>query len=211
MSSPQDQLHRAGLRDDTHGFRRCREAVREAVPLEKVACRYSDIEPFGGGGWFNGPCPLANHEDEALTFYIAPAGTWECEECGQGGDVVDLEFLCGNYDSPSEAMLALLREHDVELPHEHNGRHSASLKFRTAKEVAETTPQEVPWVARPWAAKETITKVDGKIKLAGKTTLVFHMVGCILDGKPFMGEPTAKSKVVCLTEQGSTSFRKVLE
>jgi hypothetical protein len=97
------------------------------------------------------------------------------------------------------------------LPQEPNGHHSSSLKFRTAKEVAQTTPQEVPWKARPWAARGAITEIDGKIKLAGKTTFVFHMVGCMLDGKSFMGEPTAKSKVVCLTEQPPTSFRKVLE
>jgi primase/DNA polymerase family protein/AAA domain-containing protein len=83
--------------------------------------------------------------------------------------------------------------------------------FRTAKEVTETTPQEVPWTAKPWLAKGAITEIDGPIKRAGKTTLVSHMVGCILDGRPFMGEPTTKTKVVFLTEQPTTTFRQVLE
>ena len=73
------------------------------------------------------------------------------------------------------------------------------------------TPQQVPWSARPFLAKVAITEIDGPIKRAGKTTLLSHMVSCILDGKPSMGQPTAKSKVVYLTEQSPTTFRKVLE
>jgi hypothetical protein len=86
-----------------------------------------------------------------------------------------------------------------------------TLRFRTAREVAEATPRRVPWKARPWLAEGAITEVDGPIKRAGKTTLVSHMIASILEGDPFMGERTAKDKVVCLTEQSPTSFRKVLE
>jgi hypothetical protein len=187
-----------------------RKAVCEVVAIEKVARRYiPDLEPFGGGGWYTGDCPLEDNKDQS--FYIAPGGTWQCEGCGRGGDVVDLELLCGNYGSPSEAVLALAIEYDVELPRERNGHHPAFLKFRTAKEVAEATPKEIPWSARPWLARGAITEIDGPIKRAGKTTFVSHMVGRILDGLPFMGEPTAKSRVVYLTEQSPTSFRKVLE
>lgn len=38
----------------TYGFRKCCEAVREAVPIEEVARRYTDLEPFGGQAWFTG-------------------------------------------------------------------------------------------------------------------------------------------------------------
>ncbi len=85
------------------------------------------------------------------------------------------------------------------------------LRFKTAKEVAEETPAEVEWVARPWVAKGAITEVDGKIKAGGKTTWVTHMVRNSLDGEPFMGEPTTKTKIVYLTEQSPASFRKALE
>jgi hypothetical protein len=186
------------------------EAVREAVPVEKEARKHVNLEPFGGGGWYNGPCPLG-HEDKDKSFYIAPGGTWECGVCEKSGDVVDLAYLCGDYGSPSEAMLALAVEHGLELPQDRNGRHSAFLNFRTAKEVAEATPKEVPWLALPWVAKGAITEIDGPIKRAGKTTLVSYKVASILDGRPFLGEPTTKSKAVWLTEQSSTSFRKVLE
>ena len=85
------------------------------------------------------------------------------------------------------------------------------LRFKTAKEVAEETPAEVEWVARPWVAKGAITEVDGKIKAGGKTTWVTHMVRKSLDGEPFMGGPTTKTKVIFLTEQSPASFRKALE
>lgn len=84
------------------------------------------------------------------------------------------------------------------------------LVFRTAKEVAEMTPAEVPWVARPWVAVGAITELDGKIKAAGKTTFLLHMCGAVLKGVPFLGEPTAKTHVVYLTEQNGPSFREAL-
>jgi hypothetical protein len=93
----------------------------------------------------------------------------------------------------------------VEVANERN------FAFRTAREIAAATPAHTEWVARPWVAKGAITEIDGKIKAAGKTTFVSHMVTAVKDGKPFMGEPTSKTRVVWLTEQPPTSFRKVLE
>src|SRR5918994_736063 len=154
--------------DDTHGYRNGRETVCEAVAIEEVARKHTDLEPLGGGGWFTPPCALPDHDDKGQSLYISPQGR------------------------------------------ERNGRRSA-LNFRTAKEVAEATPREIPWSVRPWLAKGAITEIDGPIKRAGKTTLVSHMVSCILNGQPFIGEPSAKSKAVWLTEQSATSFRKVLE
>jgi hypothetical protein len=210
MVAPHMESYQSNSSDNTYDFVRGREAVCEAVPIETFARKHTALESFGGGGWFSGPCPR-NHEGENESFFISPVGTWRCEECDQGGDVVDLATLWRDYNSPEAAILALAVEYGVELPQESNGHHSGFLTFRTAKEVAEATPQEIPWSARPWLAKGTITEIDGPIKRAGKTTLVSHMVGCVLEGSPFLGEPTTKSKAVWLTEQLSTSFRKVLE
>jgi hypothetical protein len=85
------------------------------------------------------------------------------------------------------------------------------IKFRTAKEVAAETPARTDWAAFPYLAKGAITEVDGKIKAGGKTTWVSHMAACILQGEPFMGEPTTKTSAIFLTEQQPASFRKVLE
>lgn len=83
--------------------------------------------------------------------------------------------------------------------------------FRTAREIAAATSAETEWVVRPWIAKGTITEIDGKIKAAGKTTFVSHLIGAVVGGQPFMDEKTKRTKVVYLTEQPPASFRKVLE
>jgi DNA primase len=101
---------------NTYGFRKCCEAVRDAVPIEEVARRYTDLEPFGGKAWFTGRCPLPNHEDKTPSFYIYPPGRYWCYGCGRGGDVVDLEFHCGDYGELWEAMISLAIDYGVELP-----------------------------------------------------------------------------------------------
>jgi len=85
------------------------------------------------------------------------------------------------------------------------------ITFRTAREVAALTPAKTEWIARPWIAKGAITEIDGKIKAAGKTTLLSHIIRSVVSGSPFMGEDTTQTKVLLLTEQTPTSFRKVLE
>jgi DNA primase len=102
--------------DTSYGFRKCCEAVRDGVPIEVVARRYTKLEPFGGKAWFTGHCPLPDHEDRTPSFYIYPPGRWWCYGCGCGGDVVDLEFRCGGYGELWEAMISLAVEYDVALP-----------------------------------------------------------------------------------------------
>jgi len=79
-------------------------------------------------------------------------------------------------------------------------------RFQTARELTREAPAATPWRAPPYLADGAITELDGKIKLAGKTTLALAMVRAILDGTPFMGRPTVQSPVVYLTEQPITSF-----
>ncbi len=85
------------------------------------------------------------------------------------------------------------------------------LRFVTAREISEMTPEEVEWVVRPYAARGAITEIDGKPKAAGKTTLVSHMVKAVVNGEAFLGEPTTKTGVVYLTEQSPNTFREVLD
>jgi len=99
-----------------YGFRKCCEAVRDAVPIDEVARCYTNLEPLGGKAWFVGRCPLPEHEDKTPSFYIYPPGRWWCYGCGRGGDVVDLEFFCGDYGELWEAMISLAVEYGVELP-----------------------------------------------------------------------------------------------
>ena len=86
-----------------------------------------------------------------------------------------------------------------------------NLPFRTGDEIERETPPEVDWVARPWVAAGASTELDGKVKLAGKTTFALHMVRAVVGGIPFMGQPTRKTAVVCLTEQNPTSYRQAMK
>jgi DNA primase len=116
MLAPQKPFYQADSPHNTYGFRRCCEAVRQAVPIEEVARRYTDLEPLGGRAWFDGRCPLPDHEDKTPSFYIYPPGRFHCYGCGRSGDVVDLEFACGDYGELWEAMISLAVDYNVELP-----------------------------------------------------------------------------------------------
>ncbi|MBI3767813.1 MAG: AAA family ATPase [Deltaproteobacteria bacterium] len=63
------------------------------------------------------------------------------------------------------------------------------LPWKTPAELAADVPAEVPWIAKPWLAAGALTELDAKIKM-GKTTLAMHLLRCIVDGAPFLGEPT---------------------
>ncbi len=102
--------------DTSYGFRKCCEAIRDAVPIEEIARRYTDLEPFGCKAWFVGWCAIPDHEDKTASFYIYPPGRFWCYGCSRGGDVVDLEFFCGDYGELWEAMVSLAVEYNVDLP-----------------------------------------------------------------------------------------------
>jgi CHC2 zinc finger len=122
--SPQTIL-RHNSPDTSYGFRKCCEAIRDAVPLDVVARRYTKLEPLGGQAWFTGRCPLPGHEDKTSSFYIYPPGRWWCYGCGRGGEIVDLEFHCGDYGELWEAMIALAVEYGVTLPRRTKRWHEA--------------------------------------------------------------------------------------
>jgi hypothetical protein len=84
------------------------------------------------------------------------------------------------------------------------------MKFITAKELFESKPEPVEWLCKPWLAREAITELDGAPKSAGKTTFALAMCKAILTGWEFLGHPTAKGRIVYLTEESGTSFRAAL-
>jgi CHC2 zinc finger len=116
MIAPQAGFYTSELPEDTYGFRKCCETVRNAVPIEDRARLYTKLEPFGGKARYTGRCPLPTHEDKTPSFYIYPPGRYYCYGCGGSGDVVDLEFHCGDYGELWVAMVALAVEYGVELP-----------------------------------------------------------------------------------------------
>ena len=71
-----------------------------------------------------------------------------------------------------------------------------NIPFRSAAELASQSLMSVPWVACPFVAMGAITLVIGKVKSAGKTTLLTHLVRCVVDGASFLGKPTSRGPVV---------------
>jgi hypothetical protein len=92
---------------------------------------------LGGKAYFDGRCPLPDHEDKSPSFYIYPPGRYWCFGCGRGGDVVDLEFHCGNYGELWEAMIALAVEYDVALPQRPQRWHDKEARHTRWREEAE--------------------------------------------------------------------------
>ena len=91
-----------------------------------------------------------------------------------------------------------------------HSRAASNLRFRTAREIAEETPENPNWYVEGYVAACAITEFSGKIKAAGKTTLLTHMARAITVGGAFLGRETTQTRVVYLTEQPSASFREAL-
>jgi len=89
------------------------------------------------------------------------------------------------------------------------GRQTRTL-FRSGREVVDEVPASWRYVVRPWIARGMVTELDGKPKAAGKTTFLLHLVRAVLDGAPFLGEPTERTPVVYLTEQSRSSLAPTL-
>jgi hypothetical protein len=144
--------------------------------------------------------PAANEGGDAADFVLEGATAF---------DVLALPFLSAPVGEGSAAernwsgrMLSAAAES--------SRRAERNLVFRTAREFASTVPAEVPWIARPFVVAGSITGIDGKIKAAGKTTLMTHVMRSVLDGAPFLGQATRRSPVVFLTEQSGPSLRESL-
>lgn len=82
----------------------------------------------------------------------------------------------------------------------------AKLPWKTASEILATTPVRVGWVAWPLAASGMLTELTGKAKIAGKTTLLMHLIGAVVEGRPFLGEATVQGPVVLLTEERAVTL-----
>jgi hypothetical protein len=101
----------------------------------------------------------------------------------------------------------LLATHDLDR----NPDTSASRElFRTAAQLSVEIPEETSWIVRGFAAAGGMTNIDAKIKM-GKTTFAFAMAAAVVDGKDFLGQPTAKAPVVFLTEQPLASLTQALK
>lgn len=85
------------------------------------------------------------------------------------------------------------------------------VKLFTPAELSGWVSVDPEWIVRAYAARQAITEVGGKIKRAGKTTWILHLIAAVLDGLPFMGYATAPTWVIYLTEQQPGPFLAALQ
>lgn len=64
------------------------EVLREGVPLEELAGRYTGLERSGRS--LKGRCPYPDHDDDDPSLHVYPDGRFWCYGCRRHGDVVDL-------------------------------------------------------------------------------------------------------------------------
>lgn len=84
------------------------------------------------------------------------------------------------------------------------------LRIYSAAEFLAMTPEKPDWLAPGYLATGAVTMVVGKIK-HGKSTLVADLVRAVTHGAEFLGQPTKRAKVLYITEQPRTSFRRLME
>ncbi len=87
---------------------------------------------------------------------------------------------------------------------------AAVVRSYTGPEIAIMTAERPAWLCCPWVARGAITEISGKVKSAGKTTLIAHMSAAVIEGRPFLGRPADQSPVVMVTEQSPDSLRQSL-
>lgn len=85
-----------------------------------------------------------------------------------------------------------------------------ALPWKTARQVAEATPEAVDFIAPPYVARGEITGLAGKLKV-GKSTLTAHLIRGVTTGGLFLGEPCQQGAVLLLTEQRVGTLRELLE
>ncbi|MEE8201284.1 MAG: AAA family ATPase, partial [Candidatus Acidoferrales bacterium] len=113
---------------------------------------------------------------------------------------------------PMEVLAQASHELQILSAHYRDGQWAeTNLRFRTAAEIAAEAPGGTDWIARPWVAAGSMVELSGKPKLSGKTTWLLGLARAVLDGLPFLGQPTARSPVMFLTEEQPGTFRVALE
>lgn len=63
-----------------------RPRILKKVNAIKFISRYTELNPLSSG-YYRGLCPFT--EDPSHTFVVRPDGTWDCIDCGIGGNVID--------------------------------------------------------------------------------------------------------------------------
>jgi len=117
------------------------------------------------------------------------------------GDVVDWM----NADHTPDELRQFVSVHTI-----YKVNRNELFPVRTAREVGQMTPEKPDWLAVGIVARESLTEIVGKAKLAGKTTFVLKMAKAMESGTSFMGKRTRPAKILYLTEERHSTFVQAL-
>ncbi|MDQ2912577.1 MAG: AAA family ATPase [Chloroflexota bacterium] len=154
-------------------------------------------------------CGLGHENVRCFAWSDAPPAGDAADFFACGGTRVALEKLADAAPLWSDALAGA--ENASAAPR--NGvaaERNRPLAFRSAPEFAARTPESPPWLLTGYIARGAIAELVGKVKAAGKTTLVLAMCRAIVRGEDFAGRRTERAGVVFLTEQPDASFREAL-
>jgi RecA-family ATPase len=81
-----------------------------------------------------------------------------------------------------------------------------TIKWFTGADYGTDDSPVREWVWEEFLALGTVAELDGKVKLAGKTTFCHHLARSVVEGEAFLDRPTLQGSVVYLTEEGRGTF-----
>ena len=120
---------------------------------------------------------------------------------GTANQLWEFVAAASEVNSPETLSAAL----GIEVPAERK------ISFHIPPDLVAQQGVAVDWIVRPFVSAGTLTELVGKPKLAGKTTLLLQMARAVIQGNPFLGEPTSKAPVVYLSEEQRATFKQALE
>lgn len=80
--------------------------------------------------------------------------------------------------------------------------------LKTSAEILEEGSRELPWIVESLIPSGAITLMTGSSK-AGKTTVLFAVLKCMVDATPWAGQEVEKGTAWILTEEGTHSLTEV--
>ncbi len=84
------------------------------------------------------------------------------------------------------------------------------IEFRSAAELGAEAPEVTPWLWRGYVAEGSLTVLGAREK-SGKSTLAFALIRALLDGQPFLGQPTTPTAVVYVSEEAPQTVVEKLD
>ncbi len=110
-----------------YGEKRLSDAVKEAVPVEKLA---NDLgaELRRSGKGLRGHCPVHGGRNREAFAVYPEQGRFHCYNCNEGGDVIDLWMRSKGYFDFKAALIDLAGLYGVEPPRRSERWHAWSIE-----------------------------------------------------------------------------------